>query len=103
MTPLYEYDLYYPASATATAEDQLVTLKRTLTEFFGGLTDFRHRSAGEWKIGAVTFHDDVVLLRVLHADRDAARACLQRIKGDLERDLSQEQILIIEREVAQLD
>ena len=103
MTRLYEYDLYFPATATSTAEEKLVALKKALTDFFGGLTDFRHRSVGEWKIGAVTFHDEVVLIRLLHADRDAARAHLQKIKDDLERDLSQEQILIIEREVSQLD
>ncbi len=106
MTPLYEYDLYYPFSAAGAltpTRSQLAPLKSSLTEFFGGLTDFRHRSSGTWTMGGVTFRDEVVLLRLLHPDRMQARAFLQNVKQQLERDLEQEQILIVEREIAALE
>jgi hypothetical protein len=105
MTPLFEYDLYYPArpSNELAADRKLDELKQRLTEFFGGLTDFRHRSAGEWKLGGVTFHDEVVLLRMLHSDQGLARAFLSRIKAELERELEQQELLIVEREVARFD
>jgi hypothetical protein len=74
-------------------------LKERLTEFFGGLTDFHHRSEGAWKFGGVTYHDEVVLLRVLGEDRAKARAFLRQLKLELEASLNEEQVLIIEREV----
>ncbi|MFL6577477.1 MAG: hypothetical protein ACJ8MR_12730 [Povalibacter sp.] len=106
MTPLFEYDLYYPAAPPAgehAADDKLHRLKKQLTEFFGGLTDFRHRSAGSWQLGGVTFHDEVVLLRMLHSDQTQARSFLRDLKEKLEAELSQQQVLIIEREVSQFD
>jgi hypothetical protein len=102
MKTLYEYDLYYPttnASGERSAERTLDHLKERLTEFFGGLTDFRHRSDGTWKFGGVTYHDEVILLRMLAEDSASARACLAEMKRDLEDALKEEQILIIEREV----
>ena len=106
MTPLFEYDLYYPAAPSSeqpAADRKLDELKQRLTEFFGGLTDFRHRSAGEWKLGGVTFHDEVVLLRMLHSNQGQARAFLSRIKAELERELEQQELLIVEREVERFD
>ena len=102
MKTLYEYDLYYPTTNSTGArspEAVLEQLKQRLTDFFGGLTDFRHRSDGLWKFGGVTYHDEVILLRVLADDSVKARAFLASLKRDLEAALKEEQILIIEREV----
>ena len=98
MRELFEYDLYFPMTGER-ATGELDRIKRVLTEYFGGLTDFRHRSEGAWKMGGVTFHDEVVLLRVLGDDRGRAREFLQRIARELAASLKQEEILVVEREV----
>jgi hypothetical protein len=104
MKTLYEYDLYYPmTSATGPRSDAIFQrLKERLTAFFGGLTDFHHRSEGAWKFGGVTYHDEVVLLRMLGQDQAKARAFLGELKQELEMSLHEEQVLIIEREVRSL-
>jgi hypothetical protein len=104
MKSLYEYDLYYPMTSASGARSTAVfqQLKERLTEFFGGITDFHHRSEGAWKFGGVTYHDEVVLLRVLGQDRAKARAFLREVKLELESSLKEEQVLIIEREVHSL-
>ena len=98
MRELYEYDLYFPMTSER-ANSELARVKRLLTEFFGGLTDFRHRSDGAWQMGGVTFHDEIVLLRILGDDRTRARELLQRIARELAASLKQEEILIVERQV----
>ena len=99
--PLFEYDIYFPLGHP-NAADALVRWKRELTHRFGGITDFRHRSEGAWKVGGVTFHDEIVLLRVLGDDRDNAREFLSRMAGELERTLEEREILIIERAIVAL-
>ena len=101
MKTLYEYDLYYPMTSKSGAHSATIfhRLKERLTEFFGGLTDFHHRSDGAWKFGGVTYHDEVVLLRVLGQDQAKAQSFLRELKNELESSLEEEQILIIEREV----
>lgn len=105
MNTLYEYDIYYPLthqsgerSPTAAFEET----KQRLTQFFGGLTDFRHRSEGLWQFGGVTYRDEIVLLRVLCSDRQAARDFLLKVQRELEIKLKEEKLLIIEREVQSL-
>ena len=105
MNTLYEYDLYYPLTSESGERSSDATFddtKKRLTEFFGGLTDFRHRSEGSWKFGGVTYRDEIVLLRMLASDRNAAREFLARLQTDLESSLKEEKILIIEREVLSL-
>ena len=101
MRTLYEYDVYFPmASERAGAE--LERTKRVLTDGFGGLTDFRHRGEGAWKMGGVTFRDEVILLRVLGEDRNHSRELLRAVARELAASLEQEEILIVEREVVAL-
>ena len=40
---------------------------------------------------------------MLHSDQGQARAFLSRIKAELERELEQQELLIVEREVARFD
>lgn len=101
MRTLYEYDVYFPMAGSR-AGVELERTKRVLTDEFGGLTDFRHRSEGTWKIGGVTFRDEVILLRVLGEERDHAREVLRRVACELATALEQEEILIVEREVVAL-
>lgn len=101
MKTVYEYDLYYPVTSATGQHSAAIfqRLKEGLTEFFGGLTDFHHRSEGAWKFGGVTYHDEVVLLRMLGQDQEKARTFLTQLKHELEASLNEEQVLIIEREV----
>ena len=101
MKALYEYDIYYPTTSASGPHSvaMLQRLKERLTEFFGGITDFHHRSEGAWKFGGVTYHDEVILLRVLGQDQARARTFLRDVKQELEASLNEEQVLIIEREV----
>jgi hypothetical protein len=106
MPATFEYDLYFPfvneAGVRATQE-VFGQAKQRLTDFFGGLTDFHHRSEGAWKFGGVTYHDEVVLLRMLSDDRDRAREFLRALQRELETALDQQEILVIEREVVRLE
>jgi hypothetical protein len=101
MKVLYEYDLYYPMTSAAGPRSAAMfqRLKQRLTEFFGGITDFHHRNEGAWKFGGVTYHDEVILLRVLGQDQGKARTFFSELKQELETSLQEEQVLIIEREV----
>jgi hypothetical protein len=104
MRPLFEYDLYFPLSGNGAKPPttELERIKKELTHFFGGLTDFRHRGEGTWKMGGVTFRDEVILLRVLGEDRDRARQFMRDMQHELKRSLDQVDILVIEREVVAL-
>jgi hypothetical protein len=99
MNALFEYELYFPVGKDINRQAHLEALKHRLTEFFGGLTDFRHRSDGEWKIGSVIYHDEIVLLRMLGNDREQSRGFLRAVASDLATTLGEQEILIIEREV----
>jgi hypothetical protein len=47
-------------------------------------------------------HDEIVIYRVLASQARTARRFLVELKEDLKRDLKQEEILIIERDVETL-
>lgn len=105
MNRTYEYDLYFPFvnEGGVRATDKLFNdVKHRLTEFFGGLTDFQHRTEGRWTFGGVTYFDEVILLRMLSDDRAQAREFLRTIQRELEAELQQREILVIEREVSRL-
>jgi hypothetical protein len=97
-----EYDLFIPLrynDGSPVEAEKLDHLRHQLTEFFGGLTDMRHRSAGRWKVGGVTFHDEIVIYRVLADRRRPARRFLRKLKGELKAELGQQEVLIVERRV----
>jgi hypothetical protein len=96
-----EYDLFIPLSyndGSPVEPEKLERLRHRLVEHFGGLTDMRHHSAGQWRVGGVTFHDEIVIYRVLGDSRKAS-AFLRDLKEELERDLRQEDVLIVARMV----
>jgi len=51
-------------------------------------------------MGGVTFRDEVTIIRIL--DDGSAKFDLESFKKDLERDLQQEAVLIVSREVSQI-
>ena len=97
-----EYELYIPLyhnDGRPIEPDKLTRLKRRLVLEFGGLTYFPQENEGVWKVGAFTFRDKIVLLRVLANETAAAEAFLAALKEDIRREWDQADVLIVAREV----
>ena len=97
-----EYEVYVPLNdndGRPIAPEKLRWLKRRLVLEFGGLTYFPQENEGVWKVGAFTFRDKVVILRVLSNDVEKAEAFLTALKEDVRREWQQADVLIVSREV----
>jgi hypothetical protein len=97
-----EFEIYVPLhynDGSPIEPAKLDALRARLFDFFGGLTDTKQRNAGAWKVGNVVFHDDIVIYRVLAVKQHPARRFLMELKEELERELRQEEILIVERKI----
>ena len=100
-----EYDIFVPINyndGTAVEASKLVRIQTFLLEHFEGLTYFPQPNDGFWKMGAVTFRDEIVIYRVLASNVRTARRHLRALKRELMEILEQEEILIIERDVETL-
>jgi len=98
-----EYDLYVPSiynDGRPIEPEKLAALKRRLVEQFGGLTHFPQENEGLWKVGSITFRDQIVILRVLAGDSSEADRFFLKLKEDLKREWSQEDVLIVTRNVS---
>jgi hypothetical protein len=96
-----EYEIYVPTvhnDGIPTDAAEIAGLKRTLTKVFGGYTHLRQHSEGEWRIGGVTFRDEVTILRVL--DDGTANFDMRLLKKTLEKAFKQKSLLIVAREVS---
>ena len=97
-----EYEVYVPLNdndGRPIDPEKLRWLKRRLVLEFGGLTYFPQENEGVWKVGAFTFRDKVVILRVLANDVEKAEAFLTALKEDVRRERQQADVLIVSREV----
>ena len=97
-----EYDLFIPLSyndGTAIEAQKLRNLQDLLLREFGGLTVFPQPNEGYWRMGEVTYRDEIIIYRVITAKVRSARHFMSRLKQELKKDLDQEEILIIERDV----
>jgi hypothetical protein len=97
-----EYDIYVPLSnndGTPVDPQKLKDLKKRLVDHFGGLTHFPQENEGLWKVGAFTFRDKIVILRVLTADPDKAGSFFVELKKEMQRNWGQEDVLIVVRNV----
>jgi len=97
-----EYDIYVPLSnndGTPVDPQKLKDLKKRLVNHFGGLTHFPQENEGLWKVGAFTFRDKIVILRVLTADPDKAGSFFAELKKEMLRNWAQEDVLIVVRDV----
>jgi|SRR5688572_17348213 len=98
-----EYDLYVPLtsnSGTPFPVRKLRALKRRLIERFGGLTEFPQKQRGYWKLGKVTFRDEIIILRVLSDDPPgAARRFWREMKTHLGKEWGQADVLIVGKNV----
>ncbi len=97
-----EYDLFVPLNYNDGSPIEPRKLQRVhvrLLEEFDGLTFFPQANEGYWKMSGVTYRDEIVVYRVLTAKVRSARRFFAELKADLKRDLRQEEILIVERDV----
>jgi hypothetical protein len=95
-----EYDLYLPISCNnGKPVDPLVMerIKQELARAFGGYTHFNHRNEGAWRVGKVTFRDEVTIVRVL--ETEPSKFDMPAFKKKLEAVLQQETVLIVARDV----
>jgi hypothetical protein len=95
-----EFDIYLPSTfpdGKPIGSARIQKIKQTLVDAFGGYTHFPQKSQGAWKMGGVTFHDEVTVIRLL--DDGSAHFDMQQFKKSLEVDLQQEAVLIVSREV----
>jgi hypothetical protein len=100
-----EYDLFVPLNyndGSPIEPRKLQRIHRQLIERFGGLTFFPQPNEGFWKMGDVTYRDQIVVYRVLTTDYKNTRRYFKRLKEELKRQLRQVEILVIERKVATL-
>lgn len=72
-------------------------IKDTLMEVFGGYTHLDQRFEGVWRMGGVTFRDDVTIVRVL--DDGGVEFDMGAFKAAIESALEQQAVLIIARDV----
>jgi len=100
-----EYDLYVPLTHNDGTPIDATTIKRLgekLLKHFGGVTFFPQPNEGLWQLGSVTFRDQIVIFRVLAANVRDARRYFRNLKEQLKKDLDQEEILVVERDVETL-
>ena len=94
-----EYDLYVPTvvQGKPLSALKLTSLKNKLIKQFGGLTYFPQKNKGFWRIGSVTFEDDIVIIRVLSDNN--ADSFWKKLRCELKTQWSQQEILIVVRQV----
>ena len=100
-----EYDLFVPLfynDGSPVEQEKIEGIGEHLLEQFLGLTFFPQPNQGSWKMGDVTFRDQVVIFRVLTDKTRRARRLIAQFKKQLKKDLVQEEILIVERDVETL-
>ena len=97
-----EYELYVPRNYNSGApveKNKLKRIKRQLADEFGGVSEIHLRKKGWWKIGTVLFRDKITIFRVFAANTRQARRFFRQLKEALKRELEQEEILVVEKDV----
>ncbi len=97
-----EYDLFLPLTYNdgMPIEAKIFkALRLRLLEQFDGVTFFPQPNEGYWRMGGVTYKDEIVVFRVVTARHARARRYFKELKEELKKRLKQEEILIIERDV----
>src|SRR5688500_373333 len=98
---MQEFEIYLPMTfndGTPVDGREIQRIKETLVRAFGGYTHLNHRSEGAWRMGGVTFRDEVTIVRVL--DDGSAQFDMRAFKKSIEAALKQDAVLIIAREVS---
>jgi len=100
-----EYDIFLPLfynDGRPVEARKFQELQAALLAQFQGLTFFPQPNQGYWQMGDVTYRDEIVIYRVIAAKSRAARRFLASLKEDLKKSFSQEEILIVERDISTL-
>ena len=99
---MQEYDLFVPLfynDGTSIESAMFPDLQARLLDEFGRLTFFPQPDQGFWRMGNVTYRDEIVIYRVIATKPRTARRFLTRLKEELKKRLRQVEILIVERTV----
>ena len=97
-----EFDLFVPLfhnDGTAIDARLFQQLQERLLAEFDGLTFFPQPNKGFWKMGSVTFQDEILIYRVITDKARKSRRFLSRLKKWMKAAFQQEEILIVERKV----
>jgi hypothetical protein len=97
-----EYEVYVPLrynDGSPIEPHKIAGVGERLLGYFQGVTFFPQPNQGFWKMGHVTFRDEIVIFRVLTDKIRSARRFLRELKEELRRDFKQEEILIVEKDV----
>ena len=100
-----EFDIFIPLTyndGSSIEPEKFLALRKRLLDSFNGFTFFPQPNKGFWKMDEVVYQDEIVVYRVVSKYVRTARAYIRRLKEDLKRDLRQEEIFIIERDVETL-
>jgi hypothetical protein len=100
-----EYDIFIPLyynDGSTIESARFQEIQTRLLERFDGLTYFPQANQGFWKFGEITYRDEIVIYRVISEDAAGGRNFLVGLKEHLKRELRQEEILIIERDIGLL-
>jgi hypothetical protein len=100
-----EYDIFVPLfynDGEPIEARKFQRLQAQLLHHFEGLTFFPQPNEGFWRMGSVTYRDEIVIYRVLTRRAGAARRFLADLKEQLKREFKQEEILIVERDIETL-
>jgi hypothetical protein len=98
----YEYGIFIPLyhnDGTPIDIGAICRFQNRLLDEFGGLTVFPQPNQGYWRMGEVTYCDEIIIFRVVATSKRSARRFLRPLKAEIKRILRQEEILIIERDV----
>jgi len=101
-----EFDLFLPLffnDGTQIPRELFQDLQARLLEQFDGLTFFPQPNKGFWRMGDVTYQDEIVIFRMLTKKPKKARRYLADLKMWMKQAFRQEEILIIERSIKLVD
>lgn len=101
-----EFDIFLPLffnDGSQVPKELFQILQTRLLEQFDGLTFFPQPNKGFWKMGSVTYQDEIVVLRTVTKKPKRARKYLSDLKAWMKTTFQQEEILIIERKVRLVD
>ena len=85
-----EYDLYVPLTYNDGTPIEAKTIERIgqrMLERFGGVTFFPQPNEGLWRMGEVTFRDQIVIFRVLSAKCTRRTPLLQDFETGVENGI----------------
>jgi hypothetical protein len=100
-----EYDIFLPIwknDGMRVDPNLLQTVRQELLAEFGGITSFPQPNLGFCKLGDITYHDEVIIYRVLAPESAKAREFFVGLKERLKAELGQHDLLIVERDVVAL-